>query len=581
MVRLKIRKLMRLVLSQRPVLWVVVWFLRLKYDECACVNHLTKLNNALASAYWQRRLQSVVVGVFSRRTDSDIAALMSYLAGQETVQIEAIKNDCVRYYLTAQKRYDEGRFHEVVAAVEALLPNCPVYLLKNIGLQAAYAAGLCRDTDKARHYFGLHYGLFDVPQDKSSGFPDQTRLLFDDWVLTKVRALLGARLVGDGRIGVFFLNSTHALGHAILDPYHFLRNHHDRFDKVFFIGCGKEHYRAPSRAAISFLEEYGEYVETTDEAMNNLSWMSLGEVQSGSLTLVINHYWGLLRETVLRTVDYTLDAWDADFAVHPPAAIEAIGRKFCRRHGIDLDSPLVVLHVREHAYHGIEKQAFRNASIDSYRLAINYLLDKGFTIVRVGDKSMQPLDMVDRRFLDLPFVDDYDHVLDGFFVSKCTFMIGCQSGPCAYARAFRRPLLSVNAVYHYTLIPSVRELAAFKRYFRDGRELSISELVDQQIYFLETSADFAEAGVTLKELEPGEILAAVSEMVRWVGNPDLPATPEQLQAVAEFRRAHREATERPFVRYSLADYVGMACPGYRVVLPKAAEKAAPLIAADA
>src|SRR5207302_6777886 len=170
----------------------------------------------------------------------------------------------------------------------------------------------------------------------------------------------------------------------------------------------------------------------------------------------------------------------------------------------------VVVHSREHGYHEQRVQSFRNTDARHYVPALRKLLSQGYQVVRIGDRKMTSLRKGVPGLIELPMTDYYSPVLDPYLISRCEFMMSCQSGPCSYARAFGKPNLVLNAVYHYTLLPEHNELIAFKTYrdARTGRPLGVEELFRSGAHLLDRTCHFEEAGIELEEMTPDEILAA-------------------------------------------------------------------------
>jgi len=466
-------------------------------------------------------------------------------------------------------------------------------------LRLSYIAAMCRDTERTAQFFFLQYDIRDRPWQN---------------VGQRIWSVLGEQIVSDSiyhdtrRIGIFFLSSTEALGHAILDPYHFLALNRDRFDKIYFIGPSRDTYRAASAVCIEILEQFGEYIEVEDDLMLNLSWMNLGEqtiridelvpphdfarvasnVAAGlqlfgkkefgglhdvELSLVVKNYWGLLREVYLRHGDRSDEFQHNSWCLTLPNHIDLLGRSICERENIDLAKPLVVLHLREPQYHQLTKQSFRDTKPHDYIPAIRHLLARGFQVVRIGDRSNQRLPIRQPGYFEAPFLKCYSPELDPFLISRAAFMVGCQSGPCAYARAFGVPLLSVNAVLHYTLFPSSLEMACFKRYVRvaspqdrtkDADEISIAQALEQNFFHMENTFQFRRAGIRVVACTSDEIVAAVDDMLNWLAHRNHPPTAEQ----AEFARLVKAVCERlrteTAVSVPLADYLGIDLPGYRI-----------------
>jgi putative glycosyltransferase (TIGR04372 family) len=468
--------------------------------------------------------------------------------------------------------FELARYAEVIESVAQSIAICPEETRRHYDfLKGAFAAGMCLQRDLALEFVGRQFGA--VADDLAVAEPvdlDRVRRLIIERTIETIILKLSVETLGDPnqRIGVFFLSSTEALGHAILDPYHFLALNRGRFDVVLFIGPHHDAYRRASRVCLEIVEQYGTYVGTDDVMLQNLSWMSLGSITIGSIEIVIENYWSLLREVTHRSSDshnaFEHNAWHMTL----PSNFERDGRAFSAVHGIVDDKPIIVLHVRESGYHGLRKQGYRDADIRDYEVSIRYLLDSGYQVIRIGDERMSRLPLDAPGYLELPFLNGYNPRLDPYFIARSSFMIGSQSGPCAYARALGLPVLSVNAVYHYTLLPAMDEMACFKRYLKHengrARDLSPDEILGDRLSHYDNAHQFAGAGIELQCASSSEILDAVSAMMEWVAQPDRPETPEQDHFRTLAAQTALVLEESGAANPPIADYLGIALPRYRV-----------------
>lgn len=470
--------------------------------------------------------------------------------------------------------FELARYREVVATAKSGIDQSPELLRSRIDyLKSSFAAGKLDDTRMAIELFGRQFRLIEDHPGRATDLEieriieacqRQTLHTVDE-----LRKFEERRIGRKPTMGVFFLSSTEALGHAILDPFYFVALNRNRFDKLVFIGPPRANYRSASRACLQIVEQYGDYIETGSDSLMNLSWMSLGHHEIDGVTLVIDHYWELLRRAVHQTRDAS-DAFEHNaWHFRLPEYYNDTGESFCARAGIDLERPLVVLHVRDKGYHGIAKQSFRDSAVENYREAVEHMLSAGYQVVRIGDDKMPKLQVDHPSYFELPFLGGYRHELDPFLISRSRFMIGCQSGPCAFARALGVPILTVNAVLHYTLLPSSKEMACFKRYYKDEdgtrRELTIEEAIDSRIYHFENSYQFEEAGVEVENASPEEIVASVKDMMAWLDQPALQLTPEQSRFAERVEKeAKWLAVEGPRLSLPIADYLGICLDGYRI-----------------
>ena len=115
------------------------------------------------------------------------------------------------------------------------------------------------------------------------------------------------------------------------------------------------------------------------------------------------------------------------------------------------DAKIVTLHVREPGYHWQMEKFYhiRNADIYSYLPALVYLMDNGYHVVRIGDRTMTPLPFTHSRIIDAPFHPLYEDFFDPCFIAESRFYIGMPSGPETLAYIFDIPMLRTNALFQW------------------------------------------------------------------------------------------------------------------------------------
>lgn len=194
---------------------------------------------------------------------------------------------------------------------------------------------------------------------------------------------------------------------------------------------------------------------------------------------------------------------------------EEVARRTAAALGVD-DRPLVTLHVREggHAAEkGVvdrQKDTARNARIETYAEAVDWLVSKGFLVVRLGDPTMTPF----RRpgVIDLATSPSRSLALELWCVLRSAFLIAGDSGPFNLSVLTGVPLLGVNITHligAYPLRPHDRSILKHTVDAASGRNLSLEEML--------TPAHLKERWVTGRyhfiDNPPEEIRAAVMEMV--------------------------------------------------------------------
>jgi len=119
------------------------------------------------------------------------------------------------------------------------------------------------------------------------------------------------------------------------------------------------------------------------------------------------------------------------------------GWQCLRTLGVPADAWFVGLHVREGRK---RSRGARDADIDTYRLAIESIVNRGGWVIHMGNPSMTP-------FPPMAQVIDYAHSkvrsdwMDVFLWARCRFFIGTPSGPAWVPPTFGIPCVATNWTY--------------------------------------------------------------------------------------------------------------------------------------
>lgn len=388
------------------------------------------------------------------------------------------------------------------------------------------------------------------------------------FLTTRVYKFLGG-LPLSGTVGVMFGAYHNAVGHAILDPFHFYNLFRHRFDHLVVVHPPLVHYTRPTLLMVSILDQYVEQIEIDSHDLAPFAWQNLGELRTkekgGKLTFLCYNYWALNRMAYDARRDPRHPMSRGRKYLQLPGKMIDRAETLCRKARIDTDRPIVVLHTREHGYHRLRVQAFRNADVRNYIPAVRALIERGFTVVRIGERKMVSIRRDVPGLIELPALEHYDPVLDPYFLERCRFMISCQSGPCSLARALGKPNLVVNGVYNHTTLPECNELFAFKRYLdAGGSEMGVEEALRRGAHLFDRAEHFERAGIRLEDTTTEEISAATEEMVAGLDDPFRPDTVLQ----ARFRQAMEEwadmADRSNPLAHGMSNYIGHSLPECRV-----------------
>jgi putative glycosyltransferase (TIGR04372 family) len=212
---------------------------------------------------------------------------------------------------------------------------------------------------------------------------------------------------------------------------------------------------------------------------------------------------------------------------HAARAGETISRRFtlpadrereaaaqARALGIADGGRIVTVHVREHGYRtaaGLRQRewdALRNARIDTYFDAFAALVERGYTVVRLGDPTMAPVDRP--GVIDLANSPRKTEWLEAWCVMRSEFLIGCDSGPSWLAFLLGIPILTVNVVHFRDLVrPCDRFICKRTRDRASGRLLTVPEMLTES--YLRTGLDTSR--YEHLDNDPADIAEAALDMI--------------------------------------------------------------------
>lgn len=200
-----------------------------------------------------------------------------------------------------------------------------------------------------------------------------------------------------------------------------------------------------------------------------------------------------------------------------------------QRAGIDPDRPLVTLHVRESGYRrqpGFRQRdaaAARDAHIDRYRPAVDWLVRQGLQVVRIGDASMTRCDWP--GVIDVATAPWRTDRLELWAVLRSRFFIASDSGPYFLAHLAGVPCLAVNVIQIGYYTHRVRDRYICKRVFDTvrGRHLTVAEMVNEDFVQHALSSE----RYRWEENQPEDILEAVQEYVAMLDRSADARTPAQ------------------------------------------------------
>ena len=202
-----------------------------------------------------------------------------------------------------------------------------------------------------------------------------------------------------------------------------------------------------------------------------------------------------------------------------------MGRAWLDSVGCYQGQPFVCLMVRDSTYLNSEAfndpggsinpkdfwnyHSYRDSDVSDFAPAAEWLASQGVFVLRMG-KAMGKKFVTNRpEVIDYAFLEDRSDFLDAWLFANCTFCVSTSTGADSLATAFKRPMVLVNFL-PLSITPTFCDslTAAKALYDREGQRLNLQELLDADFYRI---AEYSDAGLSIRDLSPDEILEVVKE----------------------------------------------------------------------
>ena len=188
---------------------------------------------------------------------------------------------------------------------------------------------------------------------------------------------------------------------------------------------------------------------------------------------------------------------------------EKRSKKILEKIGYKNSSKIVCMHIRDSAFHNdLGRRDFRNPKIENYYKSINYLLDKGYSIFRLGLIANKRFEINNNNFFDLPFLVKPEDIefLQFYLVKRCEFFIASESGPQYLPWFYKKPTLYTNIFrFFYLTSPNLNCRYTMRKFFnkKENRFFNLEEYINlpyrfHDVKFKDDTFDYIEN--TSKEL---------------------------------------------------------------------------------
>lgn len=228
-----------------------------------------------------------------------------------------------------------------------------------------------------------------------------------------------------------------------------------------------------------------------------------------------------------------------------PPDLSTKGREALRKLGLPVGVWYVCVHSREGSYSPRDEHlhSFRNSEIESYRLAMQTIVERGGWCVRVGEANSKPLS-------PMKGVIDYAHSplksdwMDVFLCANCLFFVGNSSGLQLLSSVFGVPSALANLIPISCSLPIIPGDVGIPKILKrrdSGKILKYSDIMASPLGNYRFAERYAEDGILVEENTPEDIRDLAVEMLERcrgeiVYTPDDEALQKRFRAL--FRKGH-------------------------------------------
>ena len=87
---------------------------------------------------------------------------------------------------------------------------------------------------------------------------------------------------------------------------------------------------------------------------------------------------------------------------------------------------------------------YRNSKLETYYKAINWLIEKGVWVIRMGKIAETPIAIHNKRVVDFPFEKDTSDLIDTWLFTNCNGCISTGTGPDLLTAIYGKKILFIN-----------------------------------------------------------------------------------------------------------------------------------------
>lgn len=198
-----------------------------------------------------------------------------------------------------------------------------------------------------------------------------------------------------------------------------------------------------------------------------------------------------------------------------------LGKDWLQSKGWQDGEPFICLLVRDDAFLDSDPlssnravdwgyHSYRNSDIATYVHAIEWLVEQGVWILRMGKIMEKPFPSQHEHIIDYAFCPDRSDLLDIWLFANCTGCISTGSGLDAVSYLYDKPIIYLNYSPLTNLISAHESITAPKHliWSKHKETLSLRQYLENGYH---QTQKYTEAGIEIVDLDSEEILEAVQE----------------------------------------------------------------------
>jgi|TARA_B110000037_G_scaffold217713_1_gene279322 putative glycosyltransferase (TIGR04372 family) len=188
---------------------------------------------------------------------------------------------------------------------------------------------------------------------------------------------------------------------------------------------------------------------------------------------------------------------------------------------------IVCIHVRDSQFRNDKgRREHRNSKIENYLSSIKLLIDKGYTVIRLGGSKQNKTNFKDTNYLE---INDYQNMkFSVFLIERCDFYIGTSSGPLDTAYMFKKPTLLTNAFTILGFPRNENNRVIYRNIELNSKKISLLDFLNLP-FFYHDLLYMDNNGLKYIENTAEEIYMGVKEFLLNYENKDFTKTKKQKQ----------------------------------------------------